>query len=267
MSSRLPDNVQGEVPSPARMYDYFLGGYHNFEIDRTAARKVLEINPDTPLVMQANRAFLRRVVNFLLEQGIDQFLDIGSGIPTVGNVHEVARKVDPASRVVYVDVESVAVRHGEAILAGDPNVSIIEADLRRPAEILGHSEVARLLDLDRPLGVLLVSVLPFVPDREAYGPVQTLRDALAPGSYLAISHATYEGAPVELVKRLEKVYAGTANPVNLRSYQQTAEFFRGLDLVEPGLVYVPGWRPEDSDDIFLQAPEESANYGGVARKT
>jgi hypothetical protein len=133
------------------MYDYFLGGYHNFEIDRMAAQKVLEIHPETPLVMQSNRYFLRRVVDFLAQQGIDQFLDIGSGIPTVGNVHEIAQKANPNSRVVYVDLESLAVRQGEDILADNPNASIIEADLRQPEAILNHPEVGRLLDFERPV--------------------------------------------------------------------------------------------------------------------
>lgn len=267
VNDRVPGDIQPEIPSPARMYDYFLGGYHNFEMDRLAARKVIDINPDTPLVMRANRSFLRRVVNFLSKEGIDQFLDLGSGIPTVGNVHEVAQKVNPDARVVYVDAESVAVRHGEAILEENPNVSIIEADIRRLEHILDHPEVRRLLDFSRPLAVLIISVLPFIPDdEEARGTVRALREILVPGSYLSISHATYEGAPADLVERVKRVYAGTTNPVRMRSYFEVEEFFEGFELVEPGLVYVPLWRPEAPDDIYLDEPERSANYGGVGFK-
>ena len=256
-----------DKPSPARMYDYFLGGYHNFEIDRMAAQKVLEIHPETPLVMQSNRYFLRRVVNFLSQQGIDQFLDIGSGIPTVGNVHEIAQKANPNSRVVYVDLESLAVRQGEDILADNPNASIIEADLRQPEAILNHPEVGRLLDFERPVGILIISVLLFVPDdEEAYRAVRTLRDALLPGSYLAISHATYEGSPPELVEQIQQVYAGTPTPVKMRSHEQIERFFGGFELVEPGLVYVPLWRPEGSEDVYFTEPERAVNYGGVGRR-
>lgn len=263
----MGDETQPERPSPARMYDYFLGGYHNFEIDRMAARKVIEINPETPLVMQANRAFLRRVVNFLVEQGIDQFLDVGSGIPTVGNVHEVAQKKNPDARVVYADIESVAVRHGEAILKDTPNATIIHGDVRRPETILADPEVGRMLDFSRPAAVLAVSVLLFVPDyEEALRSVRTLRDALAPGSYVGISHGTFEGAPHDLAERIKKVYAGTPTPAELRSREQILRFFEGLELVEPGLVYVPLWRPEGPDDVYFDTPERSANYGGVGRK-
>ena len=249
------------------MYDYFLGGYHNFEIDRMAARKVLEVNPDTPLVMQANRAFMRRVVHFLTQQGIDQFLDIGSGMPTVGNVHEVAQKANPESRVVYVDVDSIAVRHGEMLLAENPNVSVIEADLRQPELILNHPEVGRLLDFDRPLAVLIISVLLFISDdQEAYGAVRTLRDAVGSGSYLAITHGTYEGTPPEVAQRVQRVYASTPNPIKLRSHEEIQGFFEGFELVEPGLVFVPLWRPEGPNDIYLNEPGLAANYGGLGRK-
>ncbi|MGB3635407.1 MAG: SAM-dependent methyltransferase [Rubrobacteraceae bacterium] len=263
----MPDRLPTDRPSPARMYDYFLGGYHNFEIDRLAAQKILDINSETPLVMQANRAFMRRVVHFLTQQGIDQFLDIGSGIPTVGNVHEVAQKANPESRVVYADVDSVAVRHGETILAENPNVSIIEADLRQPELILNHPEVRRLLDFERPLAVLIISVLLFVPDDEAaYGAVRVLRDTVAPGSYLAITHGTHEGAPPEVAQRIQNVYANTPTPVKLRSYEEIREFFETFELVDPGLVYVPIWRPESSNDLYLKEPEMSVNYGGLGRK-
>lgn len=158
-----------ETPSAARIYDYLLGGYHNFEVDRAVAREFVKILPRAPLIMRANRAFVRRVVGFLVSQGVDQFLDIGSGIPTVGNVHEIAQAMDPAARVVYVDVDPVAVRHSEEILKGNANTAVIQADARQARAILDHPEVSRLLDLGRPTAVLIASVLLFLPDDdEAY---------------------------------------------------------------------------------------------------
>src|SRR2546423_11334318 len=146
------------------MYDYFLGGYHNFEIDRKAAEAAIAIYPDFALVMRANRAFLRRAVEYLVAQGVDQFLDIGSGIPTVGNVHEVAQRANPAARVVYVDSDPVAVAHSSAILQGTANTAVIRADTRHPAQILGHPDVRRLLHFDKPLALLLVFILHFIID-------------------------------------------------------------------------------------------------------
>jgi hypothetical protein len=249
------------------MYDYFLGGHHNFEIDRLAARKVIEINPDTPLVMQANRAFLRRAVRFLSERGIDQFLDIGSGIPTAGNVHEIAQKINPTARIAYVDVDPVAVRHGEALLGDNPNVAVVEADARRPELIIDHPRVRGLLDLDRPVALLLVALLHFIPDDEqARHIVAVLHNGLAPGSYVVISHATHESAPPEHVERIQKLYARTNNPAQIRSRRQIERLFDGLELIEPGLVNAPLWRPETDEDIFLDQPERSVTLAGVARK-
>src|SRR5919202_2110016 len=196
----LPNDVALDKPSSARMYDYLLGGYHNFAIDRKAAEQLMAINPDAPLIMQANRAFLRRAVKFFVQQGIDQFLDIGSGIPTVGNVHEVAQQLNPAARVVYVDKEPVAVRHSQAILRDTPNVTIIEADACRPEELVHDPEVRRMLDFSKPIGVLIVALLHFVPEDEvAYNLVRVLRDAVAPGSYIALSHGSTEESPPDIV--------------------------------------------------------------------
>ncbi len=264
----LPDDASLDRPSAARMYDYFLGGYHNFAIDRAAAEQVLTINPDAPLVMQANRAFLRRVVKFLVEQGIDQFLDLGSGIPTVGNVHEVAQQLNPDARVVYVDIDPIAVRHSEAILRHNPNAAAIQADIRRPLDqVFNHPNVRRLLDFSKPIAVLLAAVLHFVTDDEqAEKLARVLRDVVAPGSYMAISHGSYENLPREVVERLEGLYARSTTPVKLRSRAQIEGYFAGLELVEPGLVLVPLWRPEGPDDLFLDQPGQSWTFGGVGRK-
>lgn len=256
-----------EAPSAARIYDYLLGGYHNFEVDRAVARQFVGILPRAPFIMRANRAFVRRVVGFLVERGVDQFLDIGSGIPTVGNVHEIAQGLDPAARVVYVDVDPVAVRQSEEILKGNPNTAVIQADARDPQAILDNPEVSRLLDLGRPVAVLIASVLLFVPDdEEAYRVVRALRDASAPGSYLCISHATTEGSTKEEVEDSVKLYAASGNPMKLRSRAQIEEFFHGYELVEPGLVYLPVWHPEDPDDLFYDEPHRAGNLGAVGRK-
>jgi hypothetical protein len=248
------------------MYDYFLGGYHNFEIDRKAAEQAIAIYPDFPLVMRTNRAFLRRAVRFLSSQGIEQFLDIGSGIPTVGNVHEVAQQANPAARVVYVDSDPIAVAHSTAILRGNPHATIIQADAGRSAELLDHPEVRRLLDLSKPLAVLLVFLLHFITDdEEVHGLVRRLRDALPSGSYLAISHGTIEGMS-QVGEQLAKLYASRTDPVKPRSRAAIEQLFDGLELVEPGLVYIPLWRPEGPDDLFLDQPERCLGFAGVGRK-
>lgn len=260
-----PVEIALDRPSPARMYDYYLGGSHNFAADRAAAEQAMALWPDLPLIMQANRAFLRRAVQFLVGQGIDQFLDIGSGIPTVGNVHEVAQRANPAAHVVYVDVDPVAVAHGRAILAGNERAAAISGDARRPAEILGQPDVRRLLDPRRPLGLLLVAVLHFIPDiDEITRLVGEFRAALAPGSFVAISHASHEGRPRES-REHEALYRRTPMPMTMRSHAEIAACFDGFDLVAPGLVYLPLWRPEGPDDLFLDRPERCTGFAGVGR--
>lgn len=261
-----PDEIDVERPSAARIYDYLLGGYHNFEADRMVAEKFRELFPSMPLYMQANRAFLRRVVRYLMDSGIDQFLDIGSGIPTVGNVHEVAQAINPAACIVYVDIDPVAVRQSEEILIDNANATVIQGDLRQPEAILEHPDVQRCLDFDKPVAVLLMAILLFVTDDEdVYRTVDVLRDVLVPGSYIAISHPTDDNLPQEQIEQGKHLYAASGNPVNIRSYAQIKRFFDGLELVEPGLVYVSRWRPEEPDDLFDQ-PEFSGYYGGVGRK-
>lgn len=264
----IPDGLDLERPNVARMYDYLLGGYHNFEADRLAAERVVQVYPHIRQAAYVNRAFLRRAVHFLIEQGIDQFLDIGSGLPTLGNVHEVAQGANPAARVVYVDTDPVAVAHGKAMLVDNPNATAIQADARQPDQILNHAEVKKLLDLGQPLGLLLVAVLHLLPDDDqAYSTVRTLRDALAPGSYITISHGTTEDAPPDLLEQLDQLSASVSTPYQYRSYPQVQLFFDGLKLVEPGLVHSPLWRPEGPDDVLLDQPERSMIWGGVGRKT
>jgi hypothetical protein len=262
----MPEGVLPDKPNPARMYDYALGGYHNFEVDRIAFEESLKVFPDGRLVVQANRAFLRRAINFMLDQGIDQFLDIGSGIPTVGNVHEVVQARNPKAPVVYVDIDPIAVFHSKALLKDNALATALQADARDTEAILNHPEVKRLLDLERPLGVLLVAVLNFVLDNdEARGVVSRLRDAVTPGSYIAIGHAFSEPLPQEVVDRLEEIYAGSDNPGGFRTRKQIERLFEGLEVVEPGIVLTPLWRPEGPDDIFLDEPERTVALAGIGR--
>ncbi len=261
-----PTNVPLDRPSVARMYDYYLGGAHNFAADRRAAQQAVAIYPDLPLIIQTNRAFLRRAVTFLVEQGVEQFLDIGSGIPTAGNVHEIAQGENPAVRVVYVDIDPVAVAHSQALLRDNPLATVVQADARRIEEVLEHPEVRGLLDFGRPVAILLVALLHFVPDDgEAHGIVRALREALPSGSYLALTHASLEQAP-EQRAQLERLYAQATSPLCFRSRAEIARFFEGLESVEPGLVYIPRWRPEGPDDLFADEPERVGGYAGVGRK-
>ena len=263
--SWAPQSIDLDRPSAARMYDYYLGGSHNFAIDRHAAEQAMALWPDLPLIMQANRAFLRRAVRFLVAQGITQFLDIGSGIPTVGNVHEVAQAADPGSRVVYVDIDPVAVAHSRAILAGNPGAAVVHGDARDPDRLLGQAEVQRLLDLDQPVAVLMVALLHFVPeDKDATRLVRRLREAIAPGSYLALSHASAEGRPAESESHTQ-LYARTSTPMMMRSRREIEQFFDGLQIVEPGVVYLPLWRPDSPDEVD-EHPERFTGFAGVGRK-
>lgn len=263
--SWAPGSIDLERPSAARIYDYCLGGWHNFAADRATAEQTIRLMPELPRVMRSNRSFLRRAVQFCLGAGVRQFLDLGSGIPTVGNVHEVAQRVDPRARVVYVDVDPVAVAHSQAILADTAGAAAILADLRDPERILADEQLRGLLDLDRPVAVLMVAVLHFVPDSDdPAGIVARYRSATAPGSYLALSHATFEGDPDRFASAKDQ-YERAVTPVTLRSRDEIAALFAGFDLVEPGLVRTPLWRPESPDDVD-DDPERGFNLAGVGRK-
>ncbi|GED83293.1 SAM-dependent methyltransferase [Streptomyces sp. 6-11-2] len=261
-----PRSIDISMPSVARIYDFYLGGSHNFEVDREAARRAMELMPGLPKIMQANRAFMRRAVDFALAEGITQFLDIGSGIPTFGNVHEVAQAARPGARVLYVDHDPVAVSHSKAVLAGNEDADVIAADLRKPGEILASPELGRLIDLNRPVALLLVAILHFVEDADdPYGAVAELRDALAPGSLLVLTHAAFEGIPLS-VKRsrsLVDVYKDIRNPLIMRSREEIARFFEGYDMVEPGLVPMPNWRPRTAPED--EDPYAFSGFAGVGR--
>ncbi|MFI8338884.1 SAM-dependent methyltransferase [Streptomyces sp. NPDC085639] len=268
-----PPGIDISVPSVSRIYDYYLGGSHNFEVDRQTARRAMEFMPGLPKIMQANRAFMRRAVRHAVAEGVTQFLDIGSGIPTFGNVHEIAQAATPQARVVYVDHDPVAVAHSRAVLTGDERTDIVAADLRRPKEILAAPEVGRLLDLGRPVALLLVAVLHFLEDADdPYAAVAELRDALAPGSLLILTHASYEGIPLpeEVAGGTVSVYRNIRNPLVMRTGEQIRGFFDGFELLEPGLVSMPDWRPDRAEDgADVESPEDPyafSGFGGVGRK-
>jgi hypothetical protein len=253
-------------PNIARVYDCLLGGSHNFAADRAAAGEFLARWPDAAETMRLNRAFLGRAVRFLAAQaGIRQFLDAGSGIPTMGNVHAIAQQEAPDARVVYVDNDDVAVLHSRTILARNDNAIAIQADLRQPREILADQQLRNLLDLTQPTALLLVAVLHFFPDADhPAASVAHLRDALAPGSYVVISHGTTDHQPPHVAAAMEH-YNQTTAPFRPRTHAEVSAFFDGLDLIDPGLVHIPLWRPDTPEDVG-DHPDQIAAYGGVGYK-
>jgi SAM-dependent methyltransferase len=257
-----------DVPSAARAYDYFLGGAHNFEADRAFAEQVRAIAPGVPDVTRLNRSFLRRVVHHYLDQGIDQFLDLGSVIPTVGNVHEIAQERLPEARVVYVDYEPVAFAYARSLLVDNPYATIIQADIRDSDGVLGHPETRALLDFSRPIGLLMVGVLLFIgPEDRPADLVAAYRRRLAPGSLLAISHIADEHADDDLkaqVARLVAAYAEADEHVYVRTREEITSWFDGMELVEPGVTFLPDWRPESIEESSNVA--RPLGYGGVARQ-
>src|SRR6266567_1091246 len=259
----VPEGVEVTVPNAARMYDYALGGYHNFAVDREFIERAEELMPGAISSAHANRAFVRRAVRWLVDNGLRQFLDIGSGIPTLGNVHEVAQRMAPESRVIYTDIDPVAVAHSGAILADNPGARVVWGDLRRPAEILYHPDVLGFLDFSQPVAVLLNAVLPFVSDDDdPAGIVAQVRDVLVAGSHLTITHAVplpQRAAEQESVRRL---YQSTPTSVHLRTRERVRQLLADWELVEPGLVPVTEWHPdsEDADD-----PPQPAILAAIAR--
>ena len=256
----------GAVPvqaNPARVYDLLLGGSHHFASDRAFAAKVRAAWPEAAQTMKANRAFLGRAVRYLAaEAGIWQFLDIGSGLPTMGNVHELAQQAAPGARVVYVDNDPVAVQHSRVVLADTGNAVAIQADLHDPEEILAHAD---LLDLTRPVGLLLAAVLHFLPDEQNPAvPVAWLRDQLPVGSYLVISHATGDRQGAEVASAGE-IYTRAMPSFQLRTHAEILRFFGDFELVDPGLVLISDWRP-DTRKSTRKNTGMVAGYGGVAIK-
>lgn len=263
-----PPGVDLTTPSVARIYDYYLGGKDNFAIDRKVAAKVLEQTPELVMMAREGRAFLVRVVRFLAEAGIRQFVDIGSGLPTRRNVHEVAQETAPDARVVYVDNDPHVLTHARALLAGNGSTTVIGGDLNDPDAILADPELRAVIDLEQPVAFLLISVLHLIQDDEHAARIAArLREAMCPGGYLAISHAVSDLCPEETM-RIASLYRDSGAVENgprrqLRTKAEVEPFFGDLELVDPGFVYVDRWRP---DYVLPGGARRIWNAGGVGRK-
>jgi hypothetical protein len=254
-----------KAATAARMYDYYLGGVHNFPADRAAADAVIERFPFIPGAARANRAFVVNAVRYLSESGVRQFLDIGSGIPTVDNVHSIARRIHPDTRVAYADLDPVAVAESIDILDGDEAAVAVRGDVQQPEVILEHPEVRRLLDFDRPIGVILAAVLHFVPEHEvADDAVAKLIASVASGSYFVISHSAKES--FDLFTATEDVYqVRTSTPGTVRRRAEVERLFTGLDLLEPGVVWAQEWSPGAMVEK-VENPGLGGVWVGVGRK-
>lgn len=248
-------------PNPARMYDYALGGKDSFAADREAAERLFRMSPDAKTAALDNRSFLRRAVAFCAASGVGQFLDIGSGLPTAQNTHEVAREIRSDARVVYVDNDPMVQAHAAALLSGSPGVAAISGDLQNPRDILANPAVQSLLDFSRPIAVVLVAILHFVPDKLCYEVVDYLKQAVPSGSCLVISHATADDATAAEVSEVEQVYDAAGVPIALRTEDQVSAFFNGFRLAEPGVVNMVAWRNPNTPHA-----RRIIGYGGAAFK-
>jgi hypothetical protein len=268
---QVPPGVDPDVPAPARLYDYYLGGTNNYQVDRDAAERVRQVIPELSDAAWANRGFHQRAARWLAEQGIDQFLDIGSGLPTVGNTHEVVKKVNPEARVVYVDNDPIVLAHASQLLSNTGRTQVILADLRDPGALLGHPEIRSQLDFGRPLGLMMTWVMHFVaPALDPWELVRRYVGATAPGSYLVLSHVTDEKTPPRAVQAAVELYSRASENLYFRSRADVARFFAGLELVCPSPGAVPGvdhvgeW---GADDPALADSDGSHwSYCGVARR-
>ena len=269
---RVPPGVDPTVPSPARLYDYYLGGRHNFPADRAAAQRIITAMPDLPDAAWANRSFHQRAARWMAaEQGIRQFIDVGSGLPTVGNTHEVVQAVAADARVVYVDIDPMVALISAELLSGVKNATVITADLRDPATVLDHPDLRAMIDGGEPTGLLMTAVMHFVaPSSDPWGIVAQYLASLAPGSYLALSHVTADRLPPSGVETGLEVYAKATENIYVRPKDQVERFFEHLDMVPPydgapaGVCYVGAWGAEvptlaDSDGSRMM-------YCGVGRR-
>lgn len=265
LPSWAPASIDVNQPSAARVYDYILGGAHNFAVDRALGDEVIRMSPDAAQTMRTNRVFLRRAVRFLATRGITQFLDVGSGVPTVGNVHEIAQQISPESNVVYVDMDPVAVAHSEAILDGNDHAGVVCADLREPDRILTEAAGTGLVDFGRPVALLLAGVVHFLSDDDDPGGVLArLRAPLMPGSHLLLSHITADRQPPEVIEA-QRLAGRTQTPLYARSHAELLAFFGDMTPIEPGLVFIPEWRPDPGEEV--EHPERTGAYAGIGLRT
>jgi S-adenosyl methyltransferase len=264
-------DLQLDRPHPARVYDYLLGGKDNFAADRAAAQAGLEANPNSRIPPRENRAFLRRVVRYLArEAGISQFLDIGTGIPTSPNVHEIAQDADPQARVAYVDNDPIVLAHARALLTSGPvgKTAYIDADVRDVGKILSSADLRQTLDMDRPVGLLLIAVMHFIADEDdPWDLAARLLAELPAGSYLALSHLTGDFDPAAW-EGVAAVYRRSGVTMQVRPRAAVERFFTGLDVLDPGVVSLPRWRPDPNDLGQPGQPADAAVsvYGGLGRK-
>ncbi|KAF4409503.1 MULTISPECIES: SAM-dependent methyltransferase [Streptomyces] len=262
-SSQEPPEIDTSVPSIARVYDAILGGKDNYPVDQEIAEEVGRAFPDGGEGARTNRRLLVRAVRHLARQGIDQFLDIGSGLPTAQNTHEVAQEINPEVRVVYVDNDPIVLAHGRALLARNDRTVVVTADIREPQHLLNHPDVTGLLDFDRPVGLILNAVVHHLLDEEdPCGLVETYKKWMSPGSYLLLTHFC---SSTPQARGLESVLRQALGRGQLRSMAEIAAFFEGLEMVEPGVVYLPYWMPDEP----VEAPLDIAGLlvaGGLGRK-
>ncbi|MFJ6670986.1 SAM-dependent methyltransferase [Actinosynnema sp. NPDC091369] len=262
-------HLDPDTPNIARIYDYYLGGVFNLPADRERADVIKSVLPGMEMLARFNRGFLRRSVAFMVARGIDQFLDLGSGLPTAGNTHEVAQALDPRAKVVYVDHEPVAVALGRRILRDSPNAVMVEADARRVDALFAHPAVRDVLDLDRPLGIMMTGVMVFVGDHEdPVGLMKAYRDVCAPGSHIALSQLTDERADPETklqVHAMVEAYQGVIEQLHVRDRAGVEALFDGMTLVKPGVTPMPEWRPHPDTDIPTGSPALHLGYAAVGR--
>ncbi len=262
---RARRGIDLDRPNAARVYDYMLGGALNYAIDRMFAEQVMAAQPNARDRARINRHWLRRAVRFGMDQGIRQFLDIGSGMPTVGHVHEVAQELDPEARVVYVDNEPVAVAHSEIVLQDNKYAAMVQADAENPEDVLEHPTTLELLDLSQPVMLIMALFVHFVPDsRRPADMIAAYRDEFADGSYLALSSGTFEGQG-EDTTRAVKMYEKSPTPLTMRTRDELRTLVDGFEILPPGIVFIPEWRPEDPEDVG-ERPEDCGGLALVARK-
>jgi len=260
----VPPVVDTRTPSVARMYDYYLGGKDNYEADREAAEQVAQALPDVQKLAWENRAFLGRATRFLIDQGIDQFVDVGTGLPTQGHVHQVTAAHCLDARVVYADNDPIVLSHARALIPPGARVRVVDGDLRDPASILDDPATRNLIDFSRPVGVLLVAMPHFATEADdPAGIVHAFTERLTAGSFVVLSHATCDGPPLDAVAQVETVYSEASAPIVFRTRAQITGLFAGLELVAPELRYVPRWRPDPK-----KAPRRGSRLllGGVGHK-
>lgn len=260
----LPTEINLNAPSGARVYDYFLGGKEHFEIDRQAAEAINRVVPETSQIARDNRNHLRRAVRLLVEEaGIRQIIDLGSGLPTEGNVHELAHASDPTVRVLYVDIDPIVLAHGRALLADEHTTTVIQADIRDADSIFDHPETTALIDFGKPFAVIAAAVLHHLPDDDVYVAVEDLKGRLTAGSYLLMSNFLDDDEP--RAKNLEAAFLGSPlGTGRFRTWSEQQRFFEGLEMVEPGLVYANDWHPDESTPT--DSPVHTLYATGMGRK-